>query len=404
MANRRKPIRNPALSPEEARELHREALVIDSQQPPATNGFLFTESMRAALADYHAQGLAQGEAFRLLSAMAAREVQTSDEARRQYLSFWDESGVDVAAGTYIGPGPVDGAFEEAVSGIAQARAMVDAMSDSMLLVLQADDIERAQREGKHGLIIDFQNTTPFSDQLGRIEMFHNMGLRMCQLTYNIANLAGGGCTDFHKTGLTLFGRAVVERLNELDILVDVSHCSEQVGWDAMEISSSPVIVSHSCSTAVCYHDRGKSDEFARAIADQGGFLGVVVIPGFIQATTEATLDDVVDHVEHLVDVMGIEHVGIGTDKAGPGPGTDSMVEWPDGMRNDRLTAGPGAFNYTGFRLEEHRLTDDYHIVGYEDFRDWPNLTVKLAERGFKDEELRRLLGLNYLRIFRDVVG
>ena len=163
--------------------------------------------------------------------------------------------------------------------------------------------------------------------------------------------------------------------------MDVSHCSEQVGWDAMEVSTSPVIISHACSSSVCYHDRGKSDEFVKAIADQGGFIGVVTIPGFLQETTEATLDDVAHHVEHLVNVMGIEHVGIGTDKAGPGPGTDSMVEWPEGMVDDRLAARPGEFNFSGFRLEEHRLTDDYHIVGYNDFTDWPNITVKLAERG-----------------------
>ena len=401
----REAIRKPVLGAEEARQLHKEALVIDSQQPPATNGFLFTDNMRAALKEYHAQRMMRGEAHRLLSAMAAREIQTSHEARTQYLDFWDASGVTVAAGTYAGPGPFDRAFEASVAGIAQARSMIDTLADRMLLVLKADDIERAHRENKYGLIIDFQNTTPFSDKLERIELFHNLGLRMCQLTYNIGTLVGEGCTEIHKGGLTYFGRAVVQRLNELNIIVDVSHCSEQVGWDAMEVSSSPVSVSHSCSAAVCYHDRGKSDEFAKAIADQGGFFGVVVIPGFVQETTEATLDDVVDHVAHLVDVMGIEHVGIGTDKAGPGPGTDSIIEWPADMPDDSLaTIRPGAFNYSGFRLEEHRLTDEYHIVGFNDFRDWPNLTVKLAERGFNEEELRKLLGLNYLRAFREVVG
>ena len=396
--------RKPVLSTEEALALHRDALVIDSQQPPATNGFLFTDNMRAAVQEFHAQGMTQGVAFGRLAAMAVREIQTSEDARNQYIDFWDAAGVNVACGTYAGPGPIERAFEDSVTGIAQARSIVDALEDRMLLVLEADHIERAQRENKHGLIIDFQNTTPFSDDLDRIELFHNMGLRMCQLTYNISNLAGGGCTEVHKSGLTSFGRAVVERLNDLNIIVDVSHCSEQVGWDAMEISTSPVIVSHSCSASVCYHDRGKSDVFAKAIADQGGFIGVVTIPGFIQKTTEATLDDVADHVTHLVDAMGIEHVGIGTDKAGPGPGTDSMTVWPEGMVDDRLTAQPGAFNFSGFRLEEHRLTDDYHIDGFENFTDWPNITVKLAERGFNDEELRRILGLNYLRVFRDVVG
>ena len=103
--------------------------------------------------------------------------------------------------------------------------------------------------------------------------------------------------------------------------------------------------------------------------------------------------------------MGIDHVGIGTDKAGPGPGTDSMIEWPEGMINDRLSSTiPGQFNHTGFRLKEHRLTDNYKIIGYEDFRDWPNITTKLAERGFNEKELRKLLGLNYLRVFKEVVG
>ena len=396
----REMVRSPVLSAEETRQLHKDALVIDSQQPPATGGFLFTDNMRATLKEYHAQGMTQSEAYPLMQAMVAREIQTSGEAREQYLDFWAASGVNVACATFAGPIPFDQAFETSVSGIAQARSIIDALDDRMLLVLKADDIERAQRDNKCGIVIDFQNTTAFSDKLERIELFHNMGLRMCQLTYNLGVLTGEGCTEIHKGGLTYFGQAVVQRLNELKIIVDVSHCSEQVGWDAMETSSSPVIVSHSCSAAVAYHDRGKSDELAKAIADQGGFLGVVIIPGFIQTTKEATLDDFVDHVIHLVNVMGLEHVGVGTDKAGPGPGTDSMIEWPADMPMNR----PGTFNYSGFRIEEHRLTNDYHIVGFNDFRDWPNLTVKLAERGFNEDELRKLLGLNYLRVFRDVVG
>ena len=401
----REKIRDPVLSAEEARQLHGEALVIDSQQPPATNGFLFTENMKAALKEYHARGMTRGQAGPLLNAMAAREIQTSGEAREQYLDFWAASGVNVACGTYAGPGPFDQAFETSVTGIAQARAIVDALDDRMLLVLKADDIERAYRENKFGLIIDFQNTTAFSDKLERIDMFHNLGLRMCQLSYNSGTLVGEGCTEVHKSGLTYFGRAVVERLNELNVIVDVSHCSEQIGWDSLEVSSSPIVVSHSTSSAVCYHDRGKGDDLVKAVADKGGFFGVVVVPGFIQETTEATLEDFVDHVAHLVNVMGIDHVGVGTDKAGPGPGTDSMIEWPAGMADDTLSPSlPGSVNYSGFRKEEHRLTDDYHIVGFNDFRDWPNLTVALAERGFNEEELRKLLGLNYLRVFRDVVG
>jgi len=392
--------RRPTLSPEEARQLHYETLVIDSQQPPATSGLLFTENMKAALEEYVAQGISREEAEELLATMAAREIQTIPEARRQYLDLWKKAGVTVACGTYSAVEPPDKAFEYAVKGIAEAHSVIGTLDGELVLVRKADDIERVHREGKHGLIMDFQNTTAMGSDLDRIDYFHNLGVRMIQLTYNLRNLVGDGCTETHKSGLTYFGREVVQRLNERNFLVDVSHCSEQVGWDTLEVSSAPVVVSHSASAAVCYHDRGKSDELAKAIADRGGFFGVVIIPGFIQETPEATLDDFARHVEHLVDVMGVDHVGIGTDKAGPGPGTESMIPYPESMPE----RPPGVFNWSGFRLKEHRLEPHYRFLGYDNFGDWANITVHLAQWGFNKEELRKLLGLNFLRVFREVVG
>lgn len=168
----------------------------------------------------------------------------------------------------------------------------------------------------------------------------------------------------------------------------------------MEISTAPVIVSHSSSKAVAEHDRGKSDELARAIAEQGGYFGVVTLPGFIRETPGASLDDVVRQIEHLVDVCGIDHVGIGADKAGPGPGASSQVEYPPSMPGQLA----GEFNWTGFRVEDHRIGEEYQFEGFESLADWPNITVALAQAGFTEAELRKLLGLNYLRVFRDVVG
>lgn len=390
----------PSLTPDEARRLHHDALVIDSQQPPATNGFLFTDAMRQALAGYQKQGMSREEAQPLMVDMAAREIRTSVDARRQYLEFWRTSGVTVACGTYSGSMRISEAFEVATKRIAQANGYLEALGGELVLCRRAADIERVHRDRKFGLILDFQNTTPYSDNLDRIEYFYNFGVRMVQLTYNLRNLVGDGCTEAHQSGLTYFGREVVRRLNELRTLVDVSHCSEQVGWDALATSAAPIVVSHSTSKAVCYHDRGKTDELAKAVADRGGYFGVVVIPGFISESTEPTLEDFARHVEHLVDVCGIDHIGIGTDKAGPGPGTDSMVRYPADMSKRRNKA----FDWVGFRDVEHRLTDNYHLNGFENFSDWPNLTVALAKWGFNEEELRKLLGLNFLRVFRDVVG
>ncbi len=395
-----KNVRKPTLGPSEARQLHYETLVIDSQQPPATYGFLFTDNMRSAMQDSIAQGKTRAEISDDMASMAAREIQTSETARQQYLSLWERSGVTVASGTYGGPGSFTEAFEESVKRIAEAHGMVDALDGELILIRETKDIESVYKTGKRGLILDFQDTIPIGTDLERIDVFYHLGVRVVQLTYNLSNLVGDGCTEVHKSGLTYFGREVVQRLNELKMVVDVSHSSEQVGWDAIEISSAPVIITHSSSAAVCYHDRAKSDKLAKAIADQGGFFGVVVIPGFLQESTEATLDDFARHVEHLVDVMGIDHVGIGNDKAGQGPSTESIVEYP----SDILDSRGSSFDWSGFRVQEHRMTEEHHIVGYDDFGDWPNLTIKLAERGFTEEELRKLLGLNYLRVFRDIVG
>ena len=394
------PRSRPSLTPDEARALHHEALVIDSQQPPATTGLLFTERMRATLDELRARGLARDEAHPVLVDLAQQELLTSSAAREQFLEVWHASGVTVACGTYSGPHRMSESYEMAHRRLAQAHAVVAALDGELILCRAAADIERAHAARKHGLVLDFQNTVPYADSLDRIAHFHHLGVRMVQLTYNLRNLVGDGCTETNQGGLSYYGREVVRRLNDLRTLVDVSHCSEQVGWDALKVSTAPVIVSHSSSKAVCYHDRGKTDELARAVADRGGYFGVVVIPGFISDKKEPTLDDFAAHIEHLVDVCGIDHVGIGTDKAGPGPGTESLIPYPPEMAKRRSNI----FNWDGFRTEEHRLTPDYHLNGFEDFRDWPNLTVCLAQRGFTEAELRKVLGLNYLRVFRDVVG
>jgi len=391
---------SPSLTPDEARQLHEEALVIDTQQPPITTGIVFTEGMKAAVEEQAARGRTRAEAAPAIEAALVRDIQTSQAARDLYLGMWREAGVTAACGTYSGSHKLSAAFESAIRKIANAHAIVSALSDDMLIARTAADIERAHAEGKRAVIIDFQNTVPFADDLDRIQTFHGLGLRMVQLTYNLQNLVADGCTETYGGGLTYFGQAVVQRLNELNILVDVSHCSEQTGWDAMKVSSAPVIVSHSSSASVARHDRGKSDDLARSIAEQGGYFGVVVIPGFIRETPGATLDDFVAQINHLVNVCGIDHVGIGTDKAGPGPSTSSLVEYPDSMP----ASHPDEFNWSGFRNEEHRLTDEYDMQGFQKFGDWPNLTVALAAAGYNEEELRKLLGLNYLRVFREVVG
>lgn len=399
-------VRKPSLTPKEAFDLHHEALVIDAQQPPATRGFLFTPTMKTKLAELSEKGYARTESSSILAKMAANEIQKSDVAKKEYMDLWTRSGVTIASSCLMGPAPFDDAFEIAVANISHARAYANALPEYFEIVLTSEDIERVYKEGKRGVNLNFQDTTPFGSNLDRVDYFYNLGLRIVQLTYNLRNLVGDGCTEIYKTGLSYYGKALVERLNDLCMIVDVSHSSQQVGWDALETSRTPIMVSHSSSNAVCYHDRGKDDDLAKAIADKGGFFGVVIVPGFVQDKKPiATLDDFAEHVIHLVTVMGIDHVGIGNDICGNGPETGDMFEYPDNMPAtiQYFKENPDVFNWSGFR-EEHRITDEYKLADYKNFGDWPNLTVKLAEKGFNEEELRKLIGLNYLRYYREVIG
>src|ERR1700741_1510829 len=158
----------PSLGPDEARQLHAQALVIDSQQPPVTSGFLFTERMRKQLQAWREEGLTRHAVAQAVQMLTTREIQTSEKARRIYRDFWRRSGVTVACGTYSGSHRLSQAFEASVRAIAQGHAFMGALGGDLVAVLKAADIERVHAEGKHGLILDFQNTTAFGDDPGRV--------------------------------------------------------------------------------------------------------------------------------------------------------------------------------------------------------------------------------------------
>ena len=203
------------LSENEARDLHEQALVIDTQQPPATSGFIFTEKMKLELLEMEKLGYNRQEASSALTKVAEQEIRTSASARAQYLGLWKRSGVNIASGTYSAGTAIENAFMTATEGIAQARSYIDALDGELKLILNSKDIEEVYNSGKRGLIIDFQDTLPFGTDLNKIEYFYNLGLRVVQLTYNLRNLVGDGCTEKYKSGLSYFGRTVVEKLNEL---------------------------------------------------------------------------------------------------------------------------------------------------------------------------------------------
>ena len=262
--------------------------------------------------------------------------------------------------------------------------------DWMVKALRAEDVRRAKAEGKvAGLVSTQLGYGPFPD-LEVLGAAYDLGLRMSQLTYNSKNTIGVGCTEPTDGGLSDFGVSVVRRMNELGIIVDTAHCGRQTTLDACRLSSAPVVASHTAAAGVYKHDRCKSDEELRALAETGGVVGIVVVPFLLTDAARPDLQTWLDHVRYVADLVGAQHVGIGTD-------------WPMQAPSWALTLFNQAIEGAGFR-REHKVDLHSSLGGFESYADTPNLTRALVAGGFSDEETAGILGGNFLRVFEEVCG
>jgi membrane dipeptidase len=174
------------------------------------------------------------------------------------------------------------------------------------------DLDRAKASGRLGIVIGQQNSLHFRT-VADVDCFYRLGQRVSQLTYD-DNAIGGGSTDPRDVGLTPYGAQIIDRMNAVGMAVDISHCSDRTTLDALHASRKPVLVTHSnCRALVPDCARCKTDEAIRLLADKGGVIGITMVRGFVQASGPATIEDVLDHIDHVVKLVGVEHVGIGSD-------------------------------------------------------------------------------------------
>lgn len=367
----------------DAVELHRDAIVIDSLGPDGPA--IFTSETLAHLDKLVGRGASSVEVVEAWLELTQEELLAG--RLDGFWEGWRKSGVTATSHTLGGFGTQPFSYEAAMRDLGLITRRFDAF-DQLTKVTEAADVERAHAEGRFGVILNFQNTTHFGSDLDLLDQFYDLGVRVIQLTYNSRNLVGDGCTERNPSGLSNFGIQVVKRMNELGILIDVSHSSEQTGRDALEASDQPIAITHSFARALSDHDRGKSDELLKLIG-QEGYVGVLLVPFFITDEPTATLDHFLDHVEHIANLVGADHVGIGTDHAAPVP--SPMLE----VLNEEIAR-------MGFR-KEHRVDWASYTKGFERWEQWPNLTEALLTR-FSDDEVRGIIGGNFLRLFRQVVG
>ena len=284
--------------------------------------------------------------------------------------------------------PKDGAVDDCVAW----QKFIAAHSNKLLHVRAAADITRAKQEGKNGVMLNFQNC-PIETRLENLDMFYGLGVRAMQLTYNERNLLGDGSTERTNAGLSDFGVAVVARMNELGILVDTSHSGWATCADAIAFSKRPPIFSHTECYALSQHPRNKPDELIMALAAKGGVMGLTTVGPMVTNSAPSTLDTFLDHVDHVVKLVGVEHVGFGTDTLIRGWETDPK------LKEATLAHYGEPFYKPSYRFRYPMGTEglnDQHKLKYA--------TAGLLKRGYKGDDIVKILGGNWLRVIGEVVG
>lgn len=268
------------------------------------------------------------------------------------------------------------------------------------LVRSADDILAAQREGRTGLIMGWQNSIPFGTQLDRVTAFHALGLRVVQLTYNEANAVGDGCLEERGGGLTRFGRALVAEMNKVGIAIDLSHCGERTTIEAAKSSDKPVLATHANAKGLNDQVRNKSDDAIRAVAKTGGIIGTS-IHGFLNwdgdPSHPPSLPNFVRHAQYVADLVGVEHVGIGTDF--------SAVQNENSVQSI-LELSKGAYPETGGKYAQAFGNSSASRYPRETPtpEQFPLIIQALEKGGFNTDEVNLIAGGNFLRVFELIWG
>ena len=278
---------------------------------------------------------------------------------------------------------------QALREIDACRRWIDAHPDEVVLALTADDIRAAKASGREAVVFGPQDTDMIGTDLDLLGTFHDLGVRILQLTYQRQNAIGSGCGEAVDPGLSRYGRSFVRAMDELGIVVDVSHCGERTGLDAMEVSEHPVLVTHSFADALSPHMRAKSDDFLRELQQCGGVMGITTLSGFLYHPEDPTrrpdLTRFVEHVRHVADVAGVETVAIATDY-------DETLTYE--QRQADLVHHVSLLGDWAW--------EDRRAIGMDDAGDFPNLTAALLAGGFTPDEVRLVLGENWLRVLDQV--
>ncbi len=279
-------------------------------------------------------------------------------------------------------------FTETLDAIACWYLRFERYADTIIPIKDITDIQRAKTEKKCGIIFGFQNSSPVEDDLRRLSLLHELGVRIIQITYNNSNFVGSGYVDSPDYGLTKFGVDFIAECNRLGILIDCSHVGYKTTMDAIDASTKPIAFTHVGPRAMCDHPRNKTDEQLKALVAKGGVVGANAFPMFLAAGGQAIISDFLDTVDYMVKLIGIDHVGIGCDFT-----EGQSREWFRWLFTGRNTD----------KVPQYQV--DWPVMypkGLQGEADFPNLTRALLQRGYSETDVKKIMGENFLRLFREV--
>ena len=285
-------------------------------------------------------------------------------------------------------------FQEMVQNVIDWNRRFESYSDMIFHGRTADDVRKAQKEGRTAIFFGFQNCSPIEDNIGLVEICHQLGVRFMQLTYNNQSLLATGCYEENDSGITRMGKQVIKEMNRVGLVVDMSHSAERSTLEAIEISERPIVITH--ANPAFWHPalRNKSNEVLKALGESGSMLGFSVYPHHLKDGTNCTLESFSAMIADTAEIMGVQNIGIGTDLCQNQP--DSVVEW---MRNGTWTKerdfGEGSAGSAGFPDQPSWFRDN---------RDFSNIALGLKDVGFSDDEVAAVMGNNWLNFFESSFG
>jgi len=281
-------------------------------------------------------------------------------------------------------------FRETVLNLEKWNTYFSKYSDLIVQAFSAEDILKTKREKKTSIIFGFQNPSPIEDDIGLIEIWQKLGIKFMQLTYNNQSLLASGCYETNDAGISRMGKEVIKEMNRVGMVIDMSHSSERSTLEAIEYSSKPISITHANPSFWHPAKRNKSNTILKCLSESGGMLGLSLYPHHLKNGSMCELNDFCDMIARTVDLIGIKNIGVGSDLCQDQP--DTIVEW---MRNGRWTKdtdfGEGSIENPGFPKQPNWFKDN---------RDFNNISKGLKKVGLSSENIKDIMGRNWLNFFK----